>query len=364
MSSPAETVMLAPSLSRSSNTASFMRDGLFSSTKGEVHRNQERGDIKATTKSRPGFSLIGLSTVFTVILSWYLYPTDNDIQQQRYEEDDPSPWTIWHQGFDFTKQREFWIADEDLPDDIAADLQSTNEAIVREATIRRQLDPSMWETFDFWEIHHYFACDKAFASTRPVWSEQLFRDTRDFYHDFVENDDWLFRNIYQATDTVYDMSQNAVPYQSGNMKGRGLKAARDIKQHELIIQSTNNTIVFNNGHSFRKFLFAMNERFSDPGMVCDVLIWAWVQDTEGEIPFAGVVDLDNGNLLNDYFEEEEEEEKETENDDREDDSPNVRCRLGGVVLHCFASKDIMKGEELLGDYEDFESYYSWPSMGL
>ena len=99
--------MLAPSLSRSSNTASFMRDGLFSSTKGEVHRNQERGDIKATTKSRPGFSLIGLSTVFTVILSWYLYPTDNDIQQQRYEEDDPSPWTNGIRGLTLPNRENF-----------------------------------------------------------------------------------------------------------------------------------------------------------------------------------------------------------------------------------------------------------------
>ncbi len=101
----------------------------------------------------------------------------------------------------------------------------------------------------------------------------------------------------------------------------------------------------------------MNERFSDPGMVCDVLIWAWVQDLEGHIPFAGVVDLDNGNLLNDWWLEE----KEAEEDD---DSLNIRCRCGGVVVGCFANRDIMKGEELLGDYNDFESYHSWTSMGL
>ena len=54
-------------------------------------------------------------------------------------------------------------------------------------------------------------------------------------------------------------------------------------------------------------------------------------------------------------------EKEAEEDD---DSLNIRCPSGGVVVDCFANRDIMKGEELLGDYNDFESYYSWTSMGL
>ena len=97
---------------------------------------------------------------------------------------------------------------------------------------------------------------------------------------------------------------------------------------------------------------------------------------EGEIPFASVVDLDNGNLLNNWAlgqyhedeeeeqEEEDEDEEEEEEEDKEEDwndgSQNILC----WGLNCFASKDIMKGEELLGNYGDFVSHYSWTSMGL
>mmetsp|Transcript_7267 Transcript_7267/g.12276 ORF Transcript_7267/g.12276 Transcript_7267/m.12276 type:complete len:411 (-) Transcript_7267:38-1270(-) len=371
--SPAEQQDGNDILSSPSNPASSTIDA--PNNNSEPHRNKEHGDVKAATKFRldsmlSGYSFIWrLSIVLVVILSWYYaYPTTGNSEQQdemleyeeeyEDEEEEYDPWSIWGDGFDYTKDREFWIPDEDLPEDIATDLQSTNEELQLEATARRQLDPLKWDTFDYWEIYHYFACAKVFTSPRPVWSEQLFRDTRDFYHEIVENDNTpfigLFRSTYQANDDVYDMSQNAIPYLSGGEKGRGLKAARDIKEGEVIFKATNNTIIFNDGQTLRKFLFAMNDRFSDPGMVCDILIWAWVQDMEGGTPFAGVVDLDNGNLLNDWglggsYEE-------------QDYSANIRCK--GAALSCYASKDIIEGEELLGDYSDFVSYHAWADLGL
>ena len=145
--------------------------------KGEPHHNEEHGDIRAATKLWldsifNSYSFMWyLSIVLVAILSWYYtYPTTGDTQQQEYD-----PWTIWGRGFDFTKEREFWILDEDLPEDIATDLLSTNEELRLEATARRQLDPLKWDTFDYWEIYHYFACKKLLTN-RPVWSEQLFRD--------------------------------------------------------------------------------------------------------------------------------------------------------------------------------------------
>lgn len=368
------------SLSGESNHTSCLTDTFCAEKKNEAYHNEdcneahEHKDIKAIAKLLScsmlgGYSFIcRLSIVLVLIISWFHAHevTGNDASQhgekQQQEED---PWDTWGEGFDFDKQRNFWISDEDLPQDIANDLQSADEYIQREAMIRRLLDPSKWDTFDYWGIYHYFACDKlVYSSARPIWSEQLFRDTRDFYHEFVENDDTpftgLFRSTHQANEDVYDFSQNAVPYLSGGEKGRGLKAARDIKEGDVIFKSTNNTIIFNDGHTMRKFLFSMNDRFSDPGMVCDILIWAWVQDMEGEVPFAGVVDLDNGNLLNDYslgaYYGDNQEDMVQEN------SANVRCK--GAALTCYASKDIAMGEELLGNYADFVSEYSWTNLGL
>ena len=283
----------------------------------------------------------------------------------------------------------YWIADEDLPPDMITDLQSTNEDIQWEAWLRRQLDPMLWDTFNYWEIYHYFACNKVLSTQRPWWSEEQYMAVRDFYHEFAANDDepfirYITRSTYQASDEVYDMSEKAIPYQTGTVKGRGLKAARNIQQGETIFKATNNTVVFNTAHTFRKFLFAMNDQFSDPGMVCDILIWAWVEDVEGEIPIAVVVDLDNGNLLNDwddgwnlgedddeaeYKGDEWQEEEFNEGQDEEDyfdEFLNVRCHKNPTTraLDCFASRDIMEGEELLGPYADFVSDYDYPDIGL
>ena len=281
----------------------------------------------------------------------------------------------------------YWISDEDLPPDILTDLQSTNEDIQYEAWVRRQLDPMLWETFTYWEIYHYFACNKVLSTQRPWWSEEQYMSVRDFYHEFAENDDtpfigYITRSTYQASDEVYNMSEKAIPYQTGTVKGRGLKAARNIQHGETIFKATNNTIVFNTAHTFRKFLFELNNQFKDPGMICDVLIWAWVEDVEGEIPIAVVVDLDNGNLLNDWNDwddwnlgEEEykgdkgQEEEFKENLDEEeyfDKSLNVRSHKNPTTraLDCFASRDIMKGEELLGPYADFVSDYDYQDIGL
>eukprot|EP00984_Skeletonema_dohrnii_P005899 scaffold2089_cov125-Skeletonema_dohrnii-CCMP3373.AAC.1 len=189
--SPAEQEDGNDILSSPSNPASSTIDAPNNS---EPHRNEEYGDVKAVTKlwldsMLSGYSFIWrLSIVLVLILSWYYaYPTTGNTEQQgemleyeeEYEEEEYDPWSIWGDGFDFNKQRDFWIPDEDLPEDIATDLQSTNEELQLEATARRQLDPLKWDTFDYWEIYHYFACTKVFTSPRPVWSEQLFRDMRD-----------------------------------------------------------------------------------------------------------------------------------------------------------------------------------------
>ncbi len=239
-------------------------------------------------------------------------------------------------------------------------LMSTNDHIWQEEMIRRQLDPMKRDSFDYSDIHHYFSCTKLLSTQRKWWSEKQFKDVRGFYHEFAENDDTPFigfitRSTYQATDEVYDISQNAIPYQTGTVKGRGLKASRDIRQGEMIIKTNNNTVVFNDAHTFRKFLFAISERFSDSGagMVCDILIWAWIQDLDGGVT-AAVVDLNNANLLNDWTLESDEGD---DDDNEEGDSPNVKCRQLGktISLECLASKDIMKGEELLANYGDFVS---------
>jgi len=278
---------------------------------------------------------------------------DDDDDEEEEEDEDG--------GYDLptTERRsEFYIADEDLPEDLKADLESDNEEIRIEAQKRRTMDPERWTECSYWQLHDYFGCEKAFASPRPLWTDQQWHEMRDFYHEFVKKDkkdgSFLTNRAYQLSEDEYDLTQNAIPFQSG-AKGRGLQAVRDIKAGELVFKGTNNTIVFNYGHTWRKLLFAINERFADPGITCDIFVWSWVQDLYDGGPLKVLMDLDSGSLLNEGRDEEGWE------------APNVQCGKPDATrcdMDYFAFRDIKKGDELLIDYREFAFLDSWPAMGL
>ena len=61
---------------------------------------------------------------------------------------------------------------------------------------------------------------------------------------------------------------------------------------------------FNDGLAYRKFLFALEERF--PTFACDIMIWSWVQDLDDDgVKFGNVTDLNDNNLINTANEEED-----------------------------------------------------------
>ena len=198
------------------------------------------------------------------------------------------------------------------------------------------------------------------ASPRQIWTDEQWRDMREFYHEFVEEDkkdgkvnEGQVRS-YQFSTDEYDLTQNAIPFQTVD-RGRGLKAVREIKAGELVFKATNNTIVFNHGHTWRKFLFAINERFADPGITCDILVWSWVQDLVDGGPLKVVMDLDTGSLLNEG------------RDQAGWDPPNVQCGKPDATrcdMDYYAFRDIKEGDELLIDYKEFAFLDSWPRMGL
>ena len=290
---------------------------------------------------------------------------DEDSNDEDSDDDDDDELFYDHNilfhyhGLPIRKDSDFYIADKDLPEDLKADLESTDKDIRKEAMARRRLDPEMWSEFSYWELHAYFACDKLFLSPRPLWTDQQWRDVRDFYHEFMKEDEKdedspEELHSYQFTAEEYDLSQNAIPFQSGE-KGRGLQAVRDIQAGELVFKATNNTIVFNYGHTWRKLLFAINERYDDPGITCDMHVWSWVQDLYDGGPMKILMDLDSGSLLNEG------------RDEATWDPPNVQCGKPDATrcdMDYYAFRDIKKGDELLIDYREFAWLESWPAMGL
>ena len=201
-------------------------------------------------------------------------------------------------------------------------------------------------------MEEQFACEEAFVTARPWWTPDQWIEVRDLYRDFAEKNKAGTHQMFK--DITFDSSEITEPYQAGEEKGRGLRAARDIHKGELILRFTNNTIVFNDGLAYRKFLFALEERF--PTFACDIMTWNWMQDLDDDgVKFGIAVDLNDNNLINTADEEED---------------VNVRC--GGHREDCdlrhgmfYASRSIRKGEELVTDYGDFVSpSHTWDEMGL
>ena len=127
-----------------------------------------------------------------------------------------------------------------------------------------------------------------------------------------------------------------------------IRAKRDIALGEVVNKNCNNTVIFSNGHSFRKFLFGIYERRSEfyAGTACDVLKWSWIQkwekgqDTKPLVIFSP---LDASGLTNDGK------------------NANMDCGVGDEDI---AKRNIAKGEEITCHYLDFASPGSWPQLGL
>jgi len=221
-------------------------------------------------------------------------------------------------------------------------------------------DPDNWEDFSHWDLNRYFGCDAIFAGPLVLYDAAAWERLRHFYHSFVFHDerenpyyDGEPDRTYQISDEAF--AQPTTPFHTGGKKGRGLRAARDLRAGELVFQATNNTIVFADGATWRAFLFAIHDNYDDADAAqaaCDLLVWSWVQDV-GDSPVI-VVDLDNGSLLN---------------QGREGpgwDPPNVRCGRGDgdeCGMSYYTTRDVKEGEELLADYREFANR-SWDRVQL
>lgn len=235
--------------------------------------------------------------------------------------------------------------------------------IREEAEEKGNLDPEEWYNFSYWQLHAYFSCSRVMAGSRQIYTSEKWSDIRQYWQEFVEEDrrdlpdgepELVEHRSYQfSTDVLFDFPVEA--FQTLE-KGRGLRAARDIAKGEIVFKATNNTVIFTQGHHWRKFLFELNERHGEPfddETACDVLVWSWVQTLEEKLVI--VTDFDNTSLLN-----------EGRDDHPEYESPNVQCGAddGICLFEYYATKDIKRGEELLCDYRGFAELSAWHHMGL
>jgi len=225
--------------------------------------------------------------------------------------------------------------------------------------IQNGLETSKWETFGGRQLKQYFGCEELFETPRPTISRRNWIYFRDLYNEYAARE----RSLPNNEDTTHKVNDDSVSFPVEGAvtadKGRGLIASRDIKRGELIFTGTNNTIVFDTGHSWRKFLWYLYHAPDTPdlypeGFACDIRSWSWIQAVPNEEGLKIVVDIDESSLLNQPSEDEE---------------ANIQCgKLDDEDSICefdyYAMVDIEKGDEILCEYADFAESRAWHELGL
>jgi hypothetical protein len=192
---------------------------------------------------------------------------------------------------------------------------------------------------DFWDE---IKCDEVFeeGGPRPIYSSVTWSFLRGVYYGIVGRQQSTIKYRDLPIDGTGVLVKVRVEHLPG--KGRAVIAAEDIPKGTRIWASTF-TARFPSPMYFRRYLATLPKE-----LACDVMIWAYAEDfewEEGGVRATLSVDLDEGTFFN------------TVNTTNGEEK-NIRYDPWE------ATRLILKGEELLVDYSDFEKQFSWSAAGF
>jgi hypothetical protein len=195
-----------------------------------------------------------------------------------------------------------------------------------------------WEKFGFHDIREHFACEDYSSNLeKPLPSLEDWEYLRNRYIEIVDKDA-VFEDPVPPTEG-YTFDENGPPpyYASHGKRGRDLFASRDIKQGELIQDGE-----FPGGEAWRLYVFSLPRK-----RACDIADWSWTQKatTDGKYKLFSAMNISI--LLNgaDSIYE-----------------VNVKPSSSISSSRFYALRDIKKGEELLTDYDVYDTV--WEEVGL
>lgn len=179
--------------------------------------------------------------------------------------------------------------------------------------------------FTFTELHGHLDCyDHALSQTKSMYTEDMYNHMRAKYSALTG---YKFEALSNDQDVFHIATSEGA--------GRGVFASRDIKKGEIIpFSKTCSVVTFTDGQLWKQYVVSLPRM-----MACDVLEWTWSQNvqTMGDVRLCLSIG-DGDSYLN--------------NADIDEDINIAPTSLTSMMFE--ATKDIMKGEELIYDYELFE----------
>jgi hypothetical protein len=167
--------------------------------------------------------------------------------------------SIWIHAVVATILISFGIATQD-PNDTSTMVMVSMEVGPSELTHKEG-----WESYSFMDVYDLLDCrDHAHDTKKPLYSPDMWAILKGKYASQLGIDLSLFPSHEERGINYY------ADYAEG--KGRGIFAARDFLEGELVQDGSLGTAFWNNGMLWKEYVMSL-----PPPMPCDVMEWTWIQ---------------------------------------------------------------------------------------
>jgi hypothetical protein len=204
--------------------------------------------------------------------------------------------------------------------------------------------PNDWVEWGFVRIRHKFKCgDYVVNEVKPLPSMEYWQIVLDTYNKEVDKS-YKFDELVPPTQGYRFNEAGAQPYYAKVSKGkdRGLFASRDIQKGELVHDGTKSDVVFPDAMAWRRFVLALPRK-----VACDVTEWSWTQRLEEGGPMKILMAINISILMN---------------------NGNTPKQINAVPKSStsslfYATQDIKKDEEILTDYDIYDTRFDLAGLG-
>lgn len=203
--------------------------------------------------------------------------------------------------------------------------------------------PDDWVDWGFSRIRHKFKCEQYVDNeVKPLPTMEYWEMIRDAYNKQVDSS-YTFDELVPPTQGYRFNEGGAPPYYAkvSKSKDRGLFASRDIKKGEVVHDGSKSDVVFPTAMAWRRFVLSLPRKAA-----CDMTEWSWTQQLEEGGQMKILTSINISILMNMGVTEQ----------------INAVPKSGTESVF-YATRDIKKGQEILTDYEIYETRFDLAGLG-